>query len=285
MTNPMPELPEVEAVAISLRPLVTKRKIRSVEVFHPIAVLPQTASHLSKVLTGRRVESVQRKGKYLFLVLDDGAAIEMHFRFDGHLVRFANAIELGARANTNTDDGVHVDVAFELDKGVIAFADGRHLGRVHAWGSLADCPPYNELGIDAMSPAFTAKAFAELVAKSRRPLKEFLLDQSRIAGVGNIYSCEALWHARINPFRLANSLKPADARDLYKATVSVLRRALKSCLNPAPDFSDTDWWFQGIDKMLRVYQREGEPCRRDGHPIKRTTKGKRSTYFCAHCQK
>jgi formamidopyrimidine-DNA glycosylase len=136
-----------------------------------------------------------------------------------------------------------------------------------------------------MSPEFTAKTFAELVAKSRRPLKEFLLDQSRIAGVGNTYSCEALWHAKISPFRLANSLKPLEARNLYKAIASVLRRALQSCLNPAPDFSDADWWFQGIDKMLRVYQREGEPCRRDGHPIKRTTKGNRSTYFCPHCQK
>jgi formamidopyrimidine-DNA glycosylase len=281
----MPELPEVEAVAISLRPHVTGRRIRSVEVFHPIAVLPQSAAHVSRLLTGRRIKSVQRKGKYLFLVLDNGAAIEMHFRFDGHLIRFANAKELAARANKKTNDGVHVDVALELDKGVLAFADGRHLGRVHAWKSLEDCPAYNELGIDAMSPEFTAKAFTQLVSKSRRPLKEFLLDQSHIAGVGNIYSCEALWHARISPFRLANSLTPNEARSLYKAIISVLRRALQLCLHPAPDFTDAGWWFQGIEGILRVYQREGEPCKRDGHPIKRTTKGNRSTYFCSHCQK
>jgi formamidopyrimidine-DNA glycosylase len=281
----MPELPEVEAIAISLRPLVVKRKIRSVEVFHPIAVLPQSAAHVSKLLTGRRIESVQRKGKYLFLVLDNGAAIEMHFRFDGHLIHLRNAKELDTRANRKTDDGVHIDVALEFDKGVLAFADGRHLGRVHAWESLEDCPSYNELGIDELSPEFTAKAFTQLVSKSRRPLKELLLDQSRIAGVGNIYSCEALWHAKISPFRLANSLKPGEARSLYKAIVSVLGRALQLCLNPPPDFRDAEWWFQGIEGILRVYQREGEPCRRDGYPIKRTTKGNRSTYFCAHCQK
>jgi formamidopyrimidine-DNA glycosylase len=281
----MPELPEVEAVAVSLRPLVVKRKIRSVEVFHPISVLPQTSAHVSKLLTGRRIESVVRKGKYLFLVLDNDAAIEMHFRFDGHLIHLANAKEVDARANKKADDGIHVDVALELDKGVIAFADGRHLGRVHAWESLQACPPYNNLGIDAMSPEFTTKAFVDVVSKSRRPLKELLLDQSRVAGVGNIYSCEALWHAKISPFRPANSLKPGEARNLYKAIVSVLRRALQLCLNPPPDFSDAEWWFQGIEGILRVYQREGEPCRRDGHPIKRTTKGNRSTYFCAHCQK
>ena len=281
----MPELPEVEAIAVTLRPHVTRRKIRSVEVFHPIAVLPQSAAHVSKLLTGSRIESVRRKGKYLFLVLDDGAVIEMHFRFDGHLIRFADAKDVNSRANKKTPDAVHVDVGLELDKGVLAFADGRHLGRVHAWESLEDCPPYNELGVDALSPEFTAKTFAGLVSKSRRPLKEFLLDQSRIAGVGNIYSCEALWHARISPFRLANSLKPNEARNLHKAIVSVLRRALQLCLHPAPDFTDANWWFQGIEGILRVYQREGEPCKRDGHPIKRTMKGNRSTYFCSHCQK
>ncbi|MBV9886624.1 MAG: bifunctional DNA-formamidopyrimidine glycosylase/DNA-(apurinic or apyrimidinic site) lyase [Acidobacteria bacterium] len=281
----MPELPEVEAVAVSLRPHVVKRRIRSVEVFHPIAVLPQSPAHLSKMLTGHRIESVQRKGKYLFLVLDSGSAIEMHFRFDGHLILFRNAKEVAARVNKKTDDGVHVDLALELDKGVLGFADGRHLGRVHAWESLEACPPYSELGIDALSPEFTAKAFGQLISKSRRPLKEFLLDQSRIAGVGNIYSCEALWHAKISPFRSANSLKPKEVHNVHKAIVSVLGRALQLCLNPAPDFTDAGWWFQGIEGILRVYQREGEPCKRDGHPIKRTTKGNRSTYFCPYCQK
>src|ERR1700723_378204 len=115
----MPELPEVEAVAISLRPLVVKRKIRSVEVFHPIAVLPQSAAHVSVLLTGRRIGSVQRKGKYLFLVLDNDAAIEMHFRFDGHLIHLANAKEVDACAQKKTKGGGHIDVARELDKGAL----------------------------------------------------------------------------------------------------------------------------------------------------------------------
>jgi formamidopyrimidine-DNA glycosylase len=282
----MPELPEVESIAISLRPLAVRRKIRAVEIFHPIATLPQSPTHVAKLLTNRRIASVQRKGKYLFLLLDDKAVIEMHFRFDGHLIHFANAKDLSARANKKSDpNAVHVDVALELDKGIIAFADGRHLGRVHAWESLESCPPYHALGIDALSPEFTAKTFTQLLAKSRRPLKEFLLDQSRIAGVGNIYSCEALWHAKLSPFRLANSLEPNESHNLHKAIVSVLRRALERCQNPPPNFRDPNWWFQGIDDILRVYQRESEPCRRDGHPIQRTTKGNRSTYFCAHCQK
>ncbi len=281
----MPELPEVEAVAISLRPLVEKRKIRSVEIFHPIAVLPQSASHVSNLLTGRRIESVQRKGKYLFLVLDNGAAIEMHFRFDGHLIHLSNAKELDARANKKTDHGVHIDVALELDKGVLAFADGRHLGRVHAWPSLEACPPYNDLGIDAMSPdihregLFTADIEVAPPAKriparsiAHRRRRQHLLLRSSLAREDQ----------PISGSRLAEAER---SKALYKAIVSTLRRALQLCLNPAPDFSDAEWWFQGIEGILRVYQREGEPCKRDGHPIKRTTKGNRSTYFCAHCQK
>src|SRR5277367_6577839 len=116
----MPELPEVESIAISLRPIVTNRKIRSVEIFHPIATLPQSPTHVSKLLTNRRITSVQRKGKYLFLLLDNKAAIEIHFRFDGHLISFANAKDLAARANKKSEkSAVHVDVALELDKSVL----------------------------------------------------------------------------------------------------------------------------------------------------------------------
>jgi formamidopyrimidine-DNA glycosylase len=139
--------------------------------------------------------------------------------------------------------------------------------------------------VDAISPDFTASTLAKLLAASKRPLKEFLLEQSRVAGIGNIYSCESLWHAKLNPLRRANSLATAEARRLHKAIVSVLARALECCLHPPPDFRDANWWFQGLEKILRVYDREGKPCRRCGNEIKRIARGGRSTYFCAHCQK
>jgi formamidopyrimidine-DNA glycosylase len=124
-----------------------------------------------------------------------------------------------------------------------------------------------------------------MLATSRRPLKEFLLDQSRVAGIGNIYSSESLWHARLNPRRRANTLTPKEALRLHKAIVSVLSRALECCLHPAPDFRDPEWWFQGLEKMLRVYGREGKPCRRCKAPIQRIAQGGRSTYYCRRCQK
>jgi formamidopyrimidine-DNA glycosylase len=279
----MPELPEVEAVAQTLRPLVERRRIRCVHVLHAIATKPQSPSQLARLAEGQRIESVRRKGKYLWLQLARGI-ITLHFKLDGQLLWFSNAKKMFDVANQK-EAGVHVDVAFELDKGVLGFSDGRHFGRVYAYESEDACPALAGLGVDAISPDFTAAALAKLLAASKRPLKEFLLDQSRVAGIGNIYSCESLWHAKLNPLRRANSLTTPEARRLHKAIVSVLARALECCLHPPPDFRDANWWFQGLEKILRVYDREGKPCRRCRNEIKRIAQGGRSTYFCAHCQK
>jgi formamidopyrimidine-DNA glycosylase len=279
----MPELSEVEDVARTLRPLVERRRIRCVHVLHPIATKPQKASQLARLAEGQRIRTVERKGKYILLTLDRGV-LTLHFRLDGQLVWFGNARKMLRRAN-QPEDGVHVDVALELDKGVLGFADRRHFGRVHAWESAEACPSLRQLGVDALSPEFRPRLFADLLAASKRPLKEFLLDQTRVSGIGNIYSSESLWRARLDPRRRANTLKPSEARRLHKAIVSVLTRALECCLHPAPDFRDPEWWFQGLESILRAYNREGKPCRRCGKPIQRIEQGGRSTYYCLHCQK
>ncbi|MGC1265451.1 MAG: bifunctional DNA-formamidopyrimidine glycosylase/DNA-(apurinic or apyrimidinic site) lyase [Candidatus Acidiferrum sp.] len=279
----MPELPEVEAVARTLRPLVEHRRIQCVHVFHAIATKPQSPSNLARTAQNQKILAVRRKGKYLWLELAN-AIITLHFKLDGQLLWFSGAEELIELANQQ-GSSVHVDVAFELDRGVLGFADRRHLGRVHFYKSVDACAALDRLGVDAISKEFTARRFGELASNSRRPLKEFLLDQSRVAGIGNIYSCEALWQARLDPRRRANSLKAADTGRLYKAIVSVLARALECCLHPEPDFRDPKWWFQGLEKILRAYDREGKPCHRCGKPIRRIAQGGRSTYFCSHCQK
>ena len=279
----MPELPEVEAVVRTLRPLARGRRIRCVHVLHAIATKPLGAAHVSRFAESQRIRKVERRRKYVLLLLDRGL-LTMHFRLDGQLVWFSNAKEFLKRAN-RTQNGIHVDVAFELDKGVLGFADRRHFGRVHAWDSAAKCRGLTKLGIDPLSRNFTPIRFSELLSSSKRSLKDFLLDQSHVAGIGNIYSCESLWHARLHPQRRADTLKPEEARRLHKAIVSVLRRALECCLHPAPDFRDPDWWFQGLETILRAYGREGKPCRRCGEPIRRIAQSGRSTYYCAHCQK
>src|ERR1700730_4997575 len=279
----MPELPEVEAIARALRPLVKAQRIRWLHVFHAVALKPQLPAEAARIVEGRHVRNVFREGKYLFLRLDRGL-VEMHFRFDGQLIWFSNAIELLARANAEAS-GVHVDIALEFGKGALGFADRRHIGRVHAWESEEACPPLKKLGMDALWEGVSPTELHTRLARSKRPLKEFLLDQTRIAGIGNIYSNEALWHARLSPWRRADSLDRKKSAKLHKAIVYVLRRALECCEDPAPDFRDPNWWFQGLEEILRAYQREGSPCRRCGRSILRAEQGGRSTYYCKRCQK
>ena len=276
----MPELPEVEAVARALRPLVEGRTIRRCRVIHPIAVRPssgrganQAAREIEQRAPGERIRAVERRGKYLVLQLEHGCLM-LHFRLDGQLIWFDSDQVSG-----------HVDVAFEMPHGTLGFVDRRHFGRVQWAAEPEDVPGLRALGIEPLSRGFTAAALARVLRSSKRPLKLFLLDQDKIAGLGNIYSSEAMWRARLNPRRRANRLNPAQARRLHKAIVAVLRRALECCLHPAPDFRDPNWWFQGLERILRVYGREGKACRRCGAPIARIAQGGRSTFWCKRCQK
>jgi formamidopyrimidine-DNA glycosylase len=275
----MPELPEVEAIARALRPLVARRTIMRCRVLHPIAVregresLPRQVARIRNVLRERKIEAVERRGKYLLLKLDKGY-VAMHFKFDGHLVWFDSRCVTG-----------HIDVALELANGTLGFVDPRHLGRVRWVESPDEIPTIRSMGVEPLSPAFTPETLAALLRGSKLPLKLFLLDQKRIAGIGNIYSNEAMWRAGLKPQRRAASLSRVEVRRLHKAIVDVLERALECCLNPAPDLRDPNWWFQGIEDMLGVYGRAGEKCRACGRKVLRIEQGGRLTFWCSQCQK
>jgi formamidopyrimidine-DNA glycosylase len=276
----MPELPEVEAFMHTLRPFVEGRTILKCRVIHPIAVRPssgrgakQAAVDMERRVRGQKARAVERRGKYLILQLADGFLV-MHFRLDGRLLWFDSSKTTG-----------HVDVAFEMKHGTLGFVDRRHFGRVE-WAPVPEAiPGIAAMGIDPLSKEFTAPRLAKLLARSHRALKLFLLDQDKVAGIGNIYSTEAMWHAGIDPRRPADGLSAGEASKLHKAIVEVLRRALECCLYPAPDLRDANWWFQGLEKIVQVYGREGKKCRRCGSPIQRIAQGGRSTFWCAHCQK
>lgn len=270
----MPEAPEVEAVARTLRPLVSGRMIRACRVIHPITVRPVSPASLARSLRNNRIVKVVRHGKYLILLLSRGCVV-IHFRLDGRLLWFA-----GPPLHT-----LHVDVLLELDRGTLGFVDQRHFGRVNWYPTLDTAPGLTNLGVDVFSPQFTPRVLAAIVSSSSRPLKQILMDQTKLAGLGNIYSNESLWHARLSPCRAANRTSPKQVRVLHKAIVSTARRALECCCHPAPDFRDPEWWFQGLEQMLRVYGREGKPCRRCSGRIKRIQQGGRSTFFCPRCQR
>ena len=273
----MPEAPEVEAVARSLRPYVKDKLIRRVHVWHAIAVQPQSPATLKGKTQGACILGVERRGKYLLLPLNQGCLV-LHFRLDGQLLWFDQPEAALARAT-------HVDVTFETNAGTLGFVDPRHLGRVQWAEDAAASPGLRALGVDAFSSEFTVVRLADICRASRRPLKLLLMDQSRIAGIGNIYSNESLWQTRLGPNRIASKLTAQEIRRLHKAVVSVLYRALECCLHPAPDFRDPRWWFNGLERILRAYGREGKPCARCREMIRRIEQGGRSSYYCPRCQR
>jgi formamidopyrimidine-DNA glycosylase len=276
----MPELPEVEAIARTLRLFVEGRTIRRCRVIHPIAAagISGRGKHaagrkLEETLHQRKIESVMRRGKYLILELDRGCAV-MHFKFDGQLVWF-----------DSHDVSGHIDVALQFENGTLGFVDPRHFGRVNWVSSTGEVPGLRKMGSEPLARDFTPQRLAERLAESQRDVKLLLLDQTKIAGIGNIYSSEALWHSRIDPRRPARRLSEAETKRLHRGIVGVLRNALECCLHPAPNFRNANWWFQGLERILRVYGREGKKCRRCGHTIERMEQGGRGTYWCPGCQK
>ncbi|MCL6565662.1 MAG: DNA-formamidopyrimidine glycosylase [Acidobacteriia bacterium] len=271
----MPELPEVEALVRLLRPQLCGQQIRAVHVRHAIVLRPQTARQFRTRVLGRRIAAVTRRGKYLLLRLapQDAGWMALHFRLSGAIFWFADHRLRG-----------HVDVAWELERGTLAYADPRHLGRVHWLEHPEQSAGIRTLGVEPLTRAFTVARLQALLRRSRRPLKPFLMEQTQIAGLGNIYAAEALWHAGLHPKRRASSLKGVQVRRLHKAIVEVLRRGIECCLKPEPDLSNPEWTMPGIEAMLAVYQRQGRDCPRCGRRIRRIRQGHRSTFYCPGCQ-
>ncbi len=273
----MPELPEVEAIARTIEPLIAGRRILATRLLHPIVARNSpcdTDGPLSLAnARARKVIGVCRRGKYLLIELDRGW-LAYHFRLSGQFVWYDRRRPLG-----------HVDFALDFPSGTLGFVDERHLGRVRWLDRPEDLPGIARLGLDPLSRDFSGERLAGVLRGSRRPVKLVLMDQEKIAGLGNIWTAESLWQARIDPRRRAETLSGRETRDLARSVARVVRRALKSCLDPAPDFRNPEWWFENGDKMARVYAREGRRCGRCGAVIRRVEQGGRSTYFCPGCQR
>ena len=251
----MPELPEVEAAVRTLRAAAAGRTIVRARLLHRAlrARLPQRRV---RGLAGARIESVERRGKHQFVRLDDGRTLHAHFRMTGdwHVDRTGAAAPRFARAMVELDDGARVWLI-----------DPRALATLDIFEQRA--APMLRLGPEAIDEGLRAEDLASALARRRGAIKTALLDQSLIAGVGNIYAVEALWRARIDPRAAARALPGGDADRLLVAIRHVLRRALA-----------------GGRSAFAVYGRTGKPCLRCRTPIARIVQAGRSTYFCPRCQ-
>ena len=292
----MPELPEVETIVRRLARRLPGRTIVRANVRRP-NVVRGSPRKLERALQGATIASVGRRGKFLVFRLADGRVWWSHLRMTGQW-RVDRPQKAGARSGrvgvareaARSEDDPYARAVFDLDDGSrLTFVDVRTLGEMEVLTARGWARREAAIGVEPLSPEFTPAFLTELLATSRRPVKEFLLDQSRIAGIGNIYASEALWRARISPRRRARNVGPARARELHRAIVDVLTEAIRKAGTTlgetSQDYVDSEGVPGGFQEFLAVYDREGEPCRRCRTPVRRIVQGQRSTYYCPTCQR
>jgi formamidopyrimidine-DNA glycosylase len=290
----VPELPEVETIVRRLARRLPGRTIVRADIRRP-NVVRGSPRKLERAREGATIASVMRRGKFLVFRLADGRVWWSHLRMTGQWrverPRRGGARRTGrARVARDAPGDPYARAVFDLDDGSrLTYVDVRTLGEMEVLTARGWARREAAMGVEPLSPAFTPDLLDELLDRSGRQVKEFLLDQSKIAGIGNIYASEALWRARISPRRRARNVGPVRARALHAAIVGVLKDAIRKAGTTlgetSQDYVDSDGVPGGFAEFLAVYDRESEPCRRCGSPIRRIVQGQRSTYYCPTCQR
>jgi formamidopyrimidine-DNA glycosylase len=315
----MPELPEVETVRRQLEPELVGRRIESATVLDERLTRPEPPDTVERAVAGREVTAVARRGKYLLLGLEGGRTLALHLRMTGNLLLWdpeegatvdLMKTEPASRGSRSAEPRVpshqprlyepkpepsHVRARFELDDGrALLFTDVRRFGQavVLDAGDQLDDFFASRLGIEPLSGELTAERLLEVAADRTAPLKSFLLSQSRIAGIGNIYADEALWRARLHPLSPAGSMKWEHAERLVEGIVGALQAGLDHGGASIDDYLDARGERGSMQEEFLVHTREGEPClrppeeHRQSPPpiIQRIVVTGRSTYFCPNCQ-
>ena len=275
----MPELPEVQTIVDDLNAAdLIGMPITGARVFWSRTIAEPSPRLFCTRLKNRKFAAIERRGKYLVFNIDNGSTLLLHLRMSGrlHLVP----------SNTPRIKHEHVIISFH-DGRQLRFHDTRKFGRIH----LLDDPAkiLSRLGPEPLTKDFTAELLAERLRQRKRLLKPLLLDQECIAGLGNIYVDEALWHAKLHPNRIAASLSRGEIKALHRAIPKVLKRGLKN-LGTSLGTGEANFYSvarrRGRNKdELKVFRRTDLPCPRCKAPIERIIVGQRSTHICSKCQK
>jgi formamidopyrimidine-DNA glycosylase len=276
----VPELPEIETIRRQLAPVLEGRRLERMEVLDPRWCEPAPPSALEDAVRGRGIERLGRRGKYLILSLEDDVHLAMHLRMTGNLLL----------THASDPDPPYLRVRFVLGPDgakEMLFTDVRRFGTgTVLLGSDALAEFFaSRLGVEPLSPDFTAEALRALVRGRRAPVKAFLLTQERIAGVGNIYADEALWRARIHPLRPVGSLKRSQIEALREGVVEALAEGIDAKGASIDDFRLTDGARGSFQDRFLVHMREGQPCPRCGTTITKLRAAGRGTYICPNCQR
>lgn len=287
----MPELPEVEVVRQGLEACLLHAQIVALEVYTPHIASPAPETW-TETLTGQTITTLERRAKYLILRLNRDCLL-IHLRMTGQILLQQSQTETLMLPFTYYNRPVlqlpdkHTHLRISFSGGIqLFFRDIRKFGRVEKLSAaqLSSHPRLLKLGIEPLGPEYTWPRFRSLL-QGQRTIKAFLLDQSRIAGIGNIYADEALFLARIQPERAVASLKPAEAQRLYAAIPQVLKKAIASGGTTLKDYLHPDGQGGGHQEELQVYGRAKAPCLRCGKTLEKKVIAQRGTHFCPHCQK
>lgn len=281
----MPELPEVETVARDLRPRIVGATIVGARCAWARTLRTHTPEAFAEAVAGRRIESVGRRAKQVVIELTGDAALTVHLKMTGQLFVVPG----------DGSEDPYVRLVLELEDGrEIRFRDIRKFGKIGLYGrdpvtgeliaEVGGAAVFADIGPEPLDPAFTLRDFRQRLRRRKGRLKPLLLDQSFLAGVGNIYADEALWTARLHPLRTARTLRPPDERRLFEAIRSILAEAIERRGSSIDDYTAPDG-DGSMQERLQVYQRTGEPCPRCGRPVRRVVVGARSTHLCSWCQR
>jgi formamidopyrimidine-DNA glycosylase len=271
----MPELPEVETIRRHLAPAVEGRTLDALEVLDARWCRPLAGDEITAACAGRRVEALGRRGKYLVWALEDDVHLMLHLRMTGTLL-----LDPPGRPP-------HARVRFAFSGGrTLWFDDPRRFGT----GELALGAPAlddffaRRLGVEPLGPEFTSAHLYALARLSRAPIKAFLLDQTKVAGVGNIYADEALFRARIHPLRPAQRLTRAQCAALRDGVIASLEAGIAAKGASIDDFRHPDGVQGSFQDRFLVHRREGEPCPVCRRPVRKLRAAGRGTYVCEGCQ-
>ncbi len=272
----MPELPEVETIRRQLAPHLEGRTILSAEILDWRWTRPEPPGPVEDQLRGALVERVSRAGKYLIWELDEDRHLLIHLRMTGVLL-----FDPGT-------EPLHTRVRFELDAGHrVLYVDPRRFGTGHlVYGATArEAYLAARIGVEPFTPGFTTEHLRQMARGRTAPVKAFLLDQRRIAGVGNIYADEALFRAGIHPLRPAGRLRASDWERLRAAIEDALAAGIEAKGASIDDFRHIDGARGSFQDRFLIHTRAGEPCVTCGRPIRKIVVGGRGTYVCEHCQR
>jgi formamidopyrimidine-DNA glycosylase len=289
----VPELPEVETIRRQLAPHLEGRTIVRAVIGDPRLTRPAAPAEVEVGLAGRRIERLGRRGKYLIWELSGDRHLLVHLRMTGALlydpVESAAAGPMGTSAGAELPApwGPHGRSWFELDDGHrVVYVDPRRFGTAHLLASTQARDAYLDLrlGAEPLTPEFTVEYLRRAARGVRAPVKAFVLDQRRIAGVGNIYADEALYRARIHPLRAAGRLTTAQLAALHEAIEDALRAGIEAKGATIDDFRHIDGATGSFQDLFLVHRREGEPCLTCATVVRKLVVGGRGTYVCEVCQ-